>query len=194
MLGYFFVIMISVGMLFCIMNGTADLALGYMLEGADSALELMLGLAGSYILWLGIMKVAERAGLVTALSRRLEKPLRQLMPKVGSAAAPITLNLAANFFGLGNAATPFGIEAMKELTKNRGERSSIASNDVCMFLALNSSCIQLIPTSVIAIRAACGSANPSSIILPTLISAILSSILTIILCKLCGRLSHDEMG
>ena len=194
MLGYFFVIMISVGMLFCIMNGTADLALGYMLEGADSALELMLGLGGSYILWLGIMKVAERAGLVTALSRRMEKPLRLLMPKVGSAAAPITLNLAANFFGLGNAATPFGIEAMKELTKNRGERSSIASNDVCMFLALNSSCIQLIPTSVIAIRAACGSANPSSIILPTLISSILSSILTIILCKLCGRLSYDEMG
>lgn len=194
MLGYFFVIMISVGMLFCIMNGTADLALRYMLEGADSALELMLGLAGSYILWLGIMKVAERAGLVTALSRRMEKPLRLLMPKVGSAAAPITLNLAANFFGLGNAATPFGIEAMKELTKNRGERSSIASNDVCMFLALNSSCIQLIPTSVIAIRAACGSSNPSSIILPTLISSILSSILTIILCKLFGRLSHDEMG
>ena len=194
MLGYFFVIMISVGMLFCIMNGTADLALRYMLEGADSALELMLGLAGSYILWLGIMKVAERAGLVTALSRRMEKPLRLLMPNVGSAAAPITLNLAANFFGLGNAATPFGIEAMKELTKNRGERSSIASNDVCMFLALNSSCIQLIPTSVIAIRAACGSANPSSIILPTLISSILSSILTIILCKLCGRLSYDEMG
>ena len=194
MLGYFFVIMISVGMLFCIMNGTADLALRYMLEGADSALELMLGLAGSYILWLGIMKVAERAGLVTALSRRMEKPLRLLMPNVGSAAAPITLNLAANFFGLGNAATPFGIEAMKELTKNRGERSSIASNDVCMFLALNSSCIQLIPTSVIAIRAACGSANPSSIILPTLISSILSSILTIILCKLCGRLSRDEMG
>ena len=186
--------MISVGMLFCIMNGTADLALRYMLEGADSALELMLGLAGSYILWLGIMKVAERAGLVTALSRRMEKPLRLLMPNVGSAAAPITLNLAANFFGLGNAATPFGIEAMKELTKNRGERSSIASNDVCMFLALNSSCIQLIPTSVIAIRAACGSSNPSSIILPTLISSILSSILTIILCKLCGRLSHDEMG
>ena len=176
------------------MNGTADLALGYMLEGADSALELMLGLGGSYILWLGIMKVAERAGLVTALSRKMEKPLRLLMPNVGSAAAPITLNLAANFFGLGNAATPFGIEAMKELTKNRGERSSIASNDVCMFLALNSSCIQLIPTSVIAIRAACGSANPSSIILPTLISSILSSILTIILCKLCGRLSHDEMG
>ena len=194
MLGYFFVIMISVGMLFCIMNGTADLALRYMLEGADSALELMLGLAGSYILWLGIMKVAERAGLVTALSRRMEKPLRLLMPNVGSAAAPITLNLAANFFGLGNAATPFGIEAMKELTKNRGERSSIASNDVCMFLALNSSCIQLIPTSVIAIRAACGSSNPSSIILPTLISSILSSILTIILCKLCGRLSRDEMG
>ena len=194
MLGYFFVIMISVGMLFCIMNGTADLALGYMLEGADSALELMLGLGGSYILWLGIMKVAERAGLVTALSRKMEKPLRLLMPNVGSAAAPITLNLAANFFGLGNAATPFGIEAMKELTKNRGERSSIASNDVCMFLALNSSCIQLIPTSVIAIRAACGSANPSSIILPTLISSILSSILTIILCKLCGRLSRDEMG
>lgn len=194
MLGYFFVIMISVGMLFCIMNGTADLVLGYMLEGADSALELMLGLGGSYILWLGIMKVAERAGLVTALSRKMEKPLRLLMPNVGSAAAPITLNLAANFFGLGNAATPFGIEAMKELTKNRGERSSIASNDVCMFLALNSSCIQLIPTSVIAIRAACGSSNPSSIILPTLISSILSSILTIILCKLCGRLSHDEMG
>ena len=194
MLGYFFVIMLFVGMLFCIMNGTADLALGSLLQGAAPALELMLGMGGAYILWLGIMKVAERAGLVTALSRRMEKPLRLLMPNVGSAAAPITLNLAANFFGLGNAATPFGIEAMKELTKNRGERSSIASNDVCMFLALNSSCIQLIPTSVIAIRAACGSSNPSSIILPTLISSILSSILTIILCKLCGRLSHDEMG
>lgn len=194
MLGYFFVIMIAVGMIFCIANGTAGHALQYMLEGADSALELMLGLAGSYILWLGIMKVAERAGLVSALSSRMEKPLRRLMPNVGSAAAPITLNLAANFFGLGNAATPFGIEAMKELNKSRGEKSCIASDDVCMFLALNSSCIQLIPTSIVAVRAACGSANPSSIILPTLISSILSTILTIILCKLCGRLSHDGMG
>ncbi len=194
MLGYVITIMLILGYSCCIYTGNSANALNYMLEGANSAVELMLSLAGSYLLWLGIMNVAKRSGLIDALASKVEAPLRKLMPNVGAAAAPITLNLAANFFGLGNAATPFGLDAMKKLYEGGGEQTKrgIASNNICMFLALNSSAVELLPTSVIAIRSACGSENPNSIILPTLISSIISAVAAIMLCKLFERISKHE--
>lgn len=185
--------MLILGFAYCIYYGNPADALTFMLEGANSSVELMLSLAGSYLLWMGIMNVAMKAGLIDSLARLAEKPLRKLMPGVGDAAAPVTLNLAANFFGLGNAATPFGLEAMKQLARN-GEQSGrgIATNNICMFLALNASAIELLPTTVIAIRAAAGSQNPNSIVLPTFISSIVSAIAAILLCKLFERSKRHE--
>ena len=186
MMAWIFTIMAAVGILLCCLNGSGSDALAYMLEGADSAVTLSLSLAGSYILWMGIMNIAKRAGLIEALSNLMRRPLRLLMPNVGEAAAPITLNLAANFFGLGNAATPFGIEAMKQLSK-QARGVDFCTNEMCMFLALNSSAIEMLPATVIAIRTACGSATPYSIVLPTLVSSVLSAIAAIAACKLLER-------
>lgn len=186
--------MLILGFAYCIYYGNPADALTFMLEGANASVELMLSLAGSYLLWMGIMNVAMKAGLIDGLAKLSEKPLRRLMPGIGNAAAPVTLNLAANFFGLGNAATPFGLEAMKQLSSCGGEQSGlgIATNNICMFLALNASAIELLPTTVIAIRAASGSENPNSIVLPTFISSIVSAIAAILLCKLFERSKQHE--
>ena len=113
---------------------------------------------------------------------RMHKPLRLLMPDAGDASASVTLNLAANFFGLGNAATPFGLDAMKRLNAVNPDKQS-ASNAICMFLALNASAIELMPTGVIAVRIACGSANAYDIVLPTFISSVFSAAAAILACK-----------
>ena len=186
MMAWIFTIMAAVGIMLCCLNGNGTDALTYMLEGADSAATLSLSLAGSYILWMGIMNIAKRAGLIETLSRLMRRPLRLLMPNVGEAAAPITLNLAANFFGLGNAATPFGLEAMRQLNKQAGG-VDFCTNEMCMFLALNSSAIEMLPTTVLAIRTACGSVDPYSIVLPTLVSSVLAAIAAIAACKLFER-------
>ena len=189
MLGYVITIMLILGFTFSIAGGNASEALGWMLQGCNSAVELMLSLAGSYLLWLGIMNVAKRAGLIDKLALLTERPLRKLMPNCGDASAPVTLNLAANFFGLGNAATPFGLEAMKRLSlaDPRLTKDGIASDNICMFLALNASVIVLLPVGVLAIRAACGSSAPNSIVLPTFLSSVISAISAILLCKLFSR-------
>ncbi len=121
-------------------------------------------------------------GLIEKLAARMHKPLRLLMPDAGDASASVTLNLAANFFGLGNAATPFGLDAMKRLNAVNPDKQS-ASNAICMFLALNASAIELMPTGVIAVRIACGSANAYDIVLPTFISSVFSAAAAILACK-----------
>ena len=143
---------------------------------------LSISLAGAYLLWMGLINVASEAGLIEKLAARMHKPLRLLMPDAGDASASVTLNLAANFFGLGNAATPFGLDAMKRLNAVNPDKQS-ASNAICMFLALNASAIELMPTGVIAVRIACGSANAYDIVLPTFISSVFSAAAAILACK-----------
>lgn len=182
MMSWVFTIMIAIGILLCAVNGRIEAALTALTAGADRSIELLLALAGSYLLWMGLVNVAERAGLTERLAKFMRKPLRMLMPGIGDAAAPVALNLSANFLGLANAATPFGIEAAKRLAAHNG-RKSTASKELCMFLALNASAVELLPTSVIAVRAACGSADPYSIVLPTFISSLLASAAAIAACK-----------
>lgn len=178
MMGWVFSILIILGIVCCLVNGQDPMLL--LTEGAESSVRLCLSLAGSYLLWMGLMNIANRAGLTDKLAAAMRKPLRRLMPQVGSAAGPVTLNLAANFFGLGNAATPFGLEAMRELSKNA---DGTATRDICMFLALNASAVELLPTGVIAVRTSCGSADPYSIVIPTLISSVLSAVSAVLACK-----------
>ena len=184
MMNWIFVLLTAIGVIVFVINGDGAGAMAALASGCDGAVTLTLSLAGAYMLWSGLMRVAERAGLIEKLARLMKKPLGFLMPDAGEAAAPVTLNLAANFFGLGNAATPFGIEAMKRLDRGDGR----ASDSMAMFIALNASCLELMPTSVIAVRTACGSADPYSVVLPTFIASVAAAAAAILSCRLLGRL------
>ena len=175
--------MIAVGIVFCVISGNGAGALESLTKGCAEAISLTLSLAGPYMLWSGLMRVAEKAGLVSVLAKLMRRPLALLMPDSENAAAPVTLNLAANFFGLGNAATPFGIEAMKRLDRGDGR----ASDAMAMFIALNASAVELLPTGVIAIRSACGSADPYSIALPTFLASLAAAAAAVISCRILGR-------
>ena len=185
MMMWVFALMIVSGAALFVADGNGGGLLACLLTGADNAVTLSITLAGSYILWMGLLNIAKRAGLVDALARVLKKPLSLLMPDADEAIAPAALNLAANFFGLGNAATPFGIETMQRLNKSGGKA---ATDSMCMFIALNASAIELLPTTVIAVRAACGASDPQDIILPTFISSVIAAIVAVVSCKLLSRL------
>lgn len=183
MMAWVFGIMTAAGLLIFMINGDGSGALEALVKGCDGAVSLTVTLAGAYILWSGLMRIAEKADLIEKLAKRMQKPLSFLMPGCGDAAAPVALNLAANFFGLGAAATPFGIEAMQRLDRGDGR----ASNNMVMFIALNSSAIELLPTGVIALRTACGSAAPYDIVLPTFLASIAAAAAAVLSCKLLER-------
>ncbi|HTP25530.1 MAG TPA: nucleoside recognition domain-containing protein [Anaeromyxobacteraceae bacterium] len=151
-------------------NGTMA-ALGTAIAtSAQGAVTLSLGLAGLLALWLGLMKVAEDAGLVALLARAARPILRGLFPEVPAhhpAMGAMVLNVAANLLGLGNAATPFGLEAMRRLDELNPDHGT-ASDAQALFCALNTASIQLVPATVIALRAAAGSKSPGEVIGPTL--------------------------
>ena len=182
--------MLLLGLIACMASGNAEGAMEAMLTGAGEAVTLSLSLAGAYMLWMGLMNVAKEAGLIDALARAVQKPLALLFPNAPGAVAPITLNLAANFFGMGSAATPFGLAAMKELraaADQEGVPDGTASDDMCMFLSLNSSAVELLPTSVLALRAAAGAADVYCVVLPTFIASLFAFASAVVLCKLFCR-------
>jgi len=181
-------ILIAAGIGGYMLGGAPEGALEAMLQGAGEALELCISLAGAFMLWMGLMNVAKEAGLMDRLSALARPALRRLMPGSPSAVGPAALNLAANFFGLGSAATPFGLEAMQEMAKyNPYREEGAASDDMCMFIALNASALELLPTGVLALRAAAGSADVYCVVLPTFIASLLSAACAIGLCLLYRR-------
>ena len=135
------------------------------------------------------MKVAEKSGLTKILAKMLRPVLKVLFKdaaKDEKALGAIVMNLTANMMGLSNAATPFGIKAMEEMDRIN-KKSSIASNDMALFLVMNAACIQLVPTTIISIRAAAGSQNPGIIIIPAIISTGVALIVGIVCCKILQK-------
>lgn len=190
MMNWLWGIMLLLGLIACMVSGNAEGAMDAMLAGAGEAVTLSLSLAGAYMLWMGLMNVAKEAGLIDALARAVRKPLALLFPRSPDAVAPVTLNLAANFFGMGSAATPFGLAAMKELraaADRDGVPEGTASDDMCMFLSLNSSAVELLPTSVLALRAAAGSTDVYCVVLPTFLASLLAFASAIALCRFFCR-------
>lgn len=190
MMNWLWGIMLLLGLIACMVSGNAEGAMDAMLAGAGEAVTLSLSLAGAYMLWMGLMNVAKEAGLIDALARAVRKPLALLFPRSPGAVAPVTLNLAANFFGMGSAATPFGLAAMKELraaADRDGVPEGMASDDMCMFLSLNSSAVELLPTSVLALRAAAGSTDVYCVVLPTFLASLLAFASAIALCRFFCR-------
>lgn len=160
-----------------------------MVESAAGAVELALGLIGVMTLFLGLMKVAEAGGMLTILARLIRPLMARLFPEVPQehpAMGAMILNLSANVLGLGNAATPFGIKAMQELDK-LNPRPGTATNAMVMFLAINASSVTLLPTGVIALRAAAGSADPAGILPTTLFATLCSTVIAIIAAKAYQR-------
>jgi len=162
-----------------------------MIESAGGAVELAIGLVGVMALFLGLMKVAEAGGMLKILARLIRPLMVRLFPDVPvdhPAMGAMILNLAANVLGLGNAATPFGIRAMQELDK-LNPRHGTASNSMALFLAINTSSVTLLPTGVIALRAAAGASDPAAILPTTLFATIGSTTVAIISAKLYQRLA-----
>jgi spore maturation protein SpmA/spore maturation protein SpmB len=152
-----------------------------MIQSASGAVELALGLVGVMTLFLGLMKVAEAGGLLIIIAKVIRPLMTRLFPEVPPnhpAMGAMILNMSANALGLGNAATPFGIRAMQELDK-LNTRPGTATNSMALFLAINTSGVTLLPTGVIAIRAAAGSADPAAILPTTLFATLCSTIAAI---------------
>ena len=154
MLNYIWLFLLAVGIIFAAINGRVEVVTNAALKSARDAVELCFDLVGIMALWLGIMKIAERAGLVRVLARGLKPLMVRLFPSIPPehpAIGAIIMNLAANILGLGNAATPFGMKAMQELNQ-LNNNSDEASTAMCTFLALNTSCLTLIPATIIGVR------------------------------------------
>ena len=160
-----------------------------MITSATDAVTLAIGLVGVMALFLGLMKVAERGGLLVIIARLVRPMMVRLFPEIPPehpAMGAIILNMSANALGLGNAATPFGIRAMQQLDKLNPVKGT-ASNAMILFLAINTSSVTLLATGVIALRAASGSENPAGIVPTTLVATICSTATAIIVAKLCMR-------
>ncbi|MEO7168251.1 MAG: nucleoside recognition domain-containing protein [Spartobacteria bacterium] len=159
-------------------------------DGAKTAVTIALGLIGIMALWLGVMRLAERAGLIQKLARGLRPVMKRLFPGVPNdhpAMGSMLMNMAANMLGLGNAATPLGLRAMRDL-ETLNPHPGKATNAMCTFLALNTSSVQLIPTTAIAILIAAGSTNPTVIVGTSLLATLCAASVAITAVKLLGRL------
>lgn len=160
-----------------------------VIDDAKGAVELAIGLVGVMALFLGLMKVAERGGLLRIVAKALRPVMVRLFPEVPTdhpAMGAMILNLSANVLGLGNAATPFGIRAMQQLDKLNPAKGS-ASNPMVLFLALNTSSVTLLPTGIIALRASAGSADPAGIVPTTLFATLCSTTVAIVTAKTLQR-------
>ncbi|MDZ7267837.1 MAG: nucleoside recognition protein [candidate division KSB1 bacterium] len=159
-------------------------------DSAETAVKIALGLISIMTLWLGIMKIAEQAGFIRLLARALAPVMRRLFPEVPPehpAMGAMLLNIAANWLGLSNAATPFGLKAMEELQQLNPQKDT-ATNAMVMFLGINTASITLIPSTIIGIRVSLQSNNPFEIIGTTIFASCCATITAIIMAKLLGRL------
>jgi len=170
-------------------NGNMAAVSNAAFSSAGTAIELAIGLVGGMTLFLGLMRVADDAGLVQVFAKALRPVFRFLFPDVPRdhpALGAMAMNFGANMLGLGDAATPFGLKAMDELQKLNPDKDS-ATNAMCMFVTLHSSSLQLIPVMVISLRAAAGSKNPSEIIAATIFATIVATIVAVVTSRLFAR-------
>jgi spore maturation protein A len=171
------------------LNGRMAELTGAVAESAGRAVTLSLGLVGVMTLWLGLMKVAEEAGLVRILARAARPLMRRLFPEVPAehpAMGAMMLNIAANMLGLGNAATPFGLRAMQALDE-LNPHPGTATDAQALFCAMNTASLQIIPASVVALRAASGARQPGDIIGPTLLATVAATVTAVVAAKLLAR-------
>lgn len=186
MINYIWIGLLLIGFVVGVFTGRTKEVTDALFNYAQTAVELSIGLIGIMALWLGLLKIAEEAGLIKMLAKVLSPVMTKLFPEVPAehpAMGAMIMNISANILGLGNAATPFGIKAMMEL-QTLNPLKNVATNPMVMFLAINTSSVTLIPTTIIGFRLATGSNNPTEIVGPTLVATSISTIVAIILCLL----------
>lgn len=177
MVNFIWLFFIVAGFVFAAVNGNVEAVTQAAFDGAKSGVTVCFGLISILVFWLGMMRIAEDAGILSKLAVLLRPVVRFLFPSVPHnhpALGYIMSNMSANILGLGNAATPMGIKAMQELQKLNPDKEK-ASPAMCTLLALNTSSITLIPTTLIAIRMNYNSVNPAEIVGTTLIATIIST-------------------
>lgn len=190
MLNYLWSFMILIGMLWGAINGNLEQVTQGLLDSAKDAVTLGFTMFGIMSFWCGVLEIGSRAGLIDWLTGKIGPVLDFLFPGVGKehpARKPIAVNIVANMLGLGMAATPAGLEAMRAM-----ENGDTATNDMCTFLILNISSLQLIPVNMIAYRSQYGSADPTAIIGPALIATTFSTIVAVAFCKAANWISSSR--
>jgi len=175
-------------------NRLGDVTAGAF-DGAKTAVTIALGLIGIMALWLGVMRLAERAGLIQQIARGLRPVMRRLFPDVPPehpAMGSMLMNMAANMLGLGNAATPLGLRAMRDLER-LNPRPGVASNAMCTFLAINTASVQLIPATAIALLASAGSTRPTAIVGTALLATLCAATVAITSAKILEKLPYFRL-
>lgn len=201
MLNYIWAAMIILGVIFGAVTGNMKEVTEAALDSAGEAVSLCITMAGVMALWVGLMEVAEKSGLLLKLTKKLSPFISYMFPRIPKghkARDYISTNIIANILGLGWACTPAGLKAMEELAKLEEERGNpayrgiggkerAASNEMCTFLILNISSLQLIPVNMIAYRQQYGSVNPAGIIAPAIAATFVSTAVAVIYCKVKDR-------
>lgn len=185
-MNWIFYLFIVVSIITAAITGRLSDVVEALLTGAKTSVTIALSLIGIMAFWLGMMKIAQKSGLIELIAKLIKPITRKLfneIPEDSPAIGDIAMNFTANAFGLTNAATPIGIKAMEELQEHNIDKSS-ASNAMCLFLAMNTAGFQLIPATVIGILAGVGYPNPTSIIAPVLMVTTLSFTFAIICAKI----------
>ena len=204
MLNYIWAFMILIGVVYAAVTGNMEAVTDAALGSAGEAVSLCITMAGVMGLWMGLMRSAEKSGLIAGLASGIQPFLSFMFPRIPKkheSRKYIATNFIANILGLGWACTPAGLKAMEELAKleeergnpayvkggKEGLRGRAASNEMCTFLILNTSSLQLIPVNMIVYRTQYGSANPAAVIAPAILATLFSTIIAIVYCKIKDR-------
>lgn len=185
-MNYIFYFLIVFSIIIGAINGKLQDVVNAVMSGAELSVKIAFSLIGIMAFWLGIMRIAEKSGLICWISKVIKPITKRLfneIPEDSPAIGDIAMNFSANAFGLSNAATPFGIKAMEELQKVNDKKDT-ASNSMCLFLGMNTAGFQLIPTTVLAVFVGIGYKNPTEIIAPTLLVTSIAFISAIVLSKI----------
>lgn len=195
MLNYIWAVMIMVGVLYGAFTGNINAVANAALESAGEAVQLCITMVGVMGLWVGLMEIARTSGLIERMTKGIRPFVSFLFPKIPKghpAGEYISTNIIANVLGLGWACTPAGLKAMEELEKLEDERrekglskvrKGTASNEMCTFLIINISSLQLIPVNIIAYRSQYGSVNPTAVVAPAIVATAVSTLAAVVFCK-----------
>ena len=193
MVNYLWALLIIIGIAYSLFSGQISNINNQILESGNTTLELLMITIPLLIMWMGLLNVAEKAGLLDIMSKKIRLLLKPLFPKIKNKKVLdyISSNVIANMFGLGSAATPFGLKAMQELQKENPKKEE-ASSSMITFLVLNTSGVTIIPTTVISLRIMYHSTNPSQIILTSLIATTVASVTGLTIDYLIRRRHNDN--
>ena len=192
MLNIVWPIFVIISFSYGIFSGNLENLNSSVFNSVNDAINLTISLLGTMCLWCGIMQIANKTSVIDKLTKILKPLIRIIFPKINTKIEKeISMNMIANILGLGNAATPLGLKAMKSM-QEENPKKEILSDSMLMFIIINTASIQIIPTTVIAIRNSMGSSNPTAIVVPIWIASVITATAGIIITKIFIKLNKKE--